>query len=180
VDADVESSFSHSVLSRRVRSFDSNLNILVPIKVDALANEAVNSVACGSCHAIFGCNQRQVSEHSELLNWAKHNKYQKINAFLSESSERSILVNQTDSSGNTALIVACQNGLEDIVQLLLRFGADPNISNNKGNTCLHYCFAYGFTTLSDILIRSGADEFKVNREGLTCYEGLTAADLDDL
>jgi ankyrin repeat protein len=44
------------------------------------------------------------------------------------------IINKQNKFGNTALIIASNNGRTDIVRLLLGYGADRNIKNNKGQT----------------------------------------------
>lgn len=115
-----------------------------------------------------------IIEESQLISWSRHKKLHELtNALI-----RGANVNYQDSAGNTALIVACQNGHSSVSQLLVRYGANLNLANNKGNTALHYCFNYGYEDIGNYLIKQGADEFQTNKEGLTCYEGLTKSDLD--
>ncbi len=46
-------------------------------------------------------------------------------------------INSSDEHGNTLLIVACQNGHQSIVNLLIRKGANPNHQNKAG--CVPCC-----------------------------------------
>ncbi len=71
------------------------------------------------------------------------------------------------------MLVAAQNGLKSIVQVLLDYGADVNAANKKGNTPLHFAHAYGFAKLAAFLMKNGADDSLQNVDGLTCYEGLS-------
>jgi len=48
------------------------------------------------------------------------------------------IVNEKDSKGFTALLMASCNGFSDIVQLLLNYDADPSIPVGDGRTSLHY------------------------------------------
>jgi len=43
-----------------------------------------------------------------------------------------INLNMADRDGNTALHLASQSGFQDIIEILLRYGSDLNISNKKG------------------------------------------------
>jgi ankyrin repeat protein len=45
-----------------------------------------------------------------------------------------IKVDAQDEDGNTAMMSAARNGSLDIVELLLKAGADPNLKNNRGKT----------------------------------------------
>lgn len=112
-----------------------------------------------------------------LHSWCRHKKQAELAFALTHGAD---VEAEDPVTGNTMLIVACQNGHKNICDLLLSCGADINRVNKKGNSPLHFCFAYGFHELGDILISRGADEFAVNNEGLTCYEGLSLADLEKL
>ncbi|RYG46872.1 hypothetical protein EON79_08960 [bacterium] len=46
-------------------------------------------------------------------------------------------VDWIEPDGETALIFAAQKGDEDMLELLIEFGADPNIQDRKGRTALH-------------------------------------------
>jgi ankyrin repeat protein len=46
-------------------------------------------------------------------------------------------VNSSDERGNTALMVAAASGLDNIVELFIRSGADVNAINFDGKTALH-------------------------------------------
>ena len=56
------------------------------------------------------------------------------------------------------------------LQILIKWGADPNIGNNKMNTPLHYALSYQNFELADILINAGADESIKNYDGLTPWQ----------
>ena len=113
---------------------------------------------------------------SVLFSWCRHNKVAEMTYAL---LNRGIFVDSRDASGNTPLMVACQNGHQGLCQMLVeKAKADLNLKNSKGNTALHFCFAFGFQSLGEYLIAKGADEFATNEDGLTCYEGLCAADLE--
>lgn len=66
-----------------------------------------------------------------------------------------------------------QNCNTQLVEMLLRFGADVNHKNVSGNTPLHYAMAYDPQgALGEMLISRGADDTMANNEGLSCYDGL--------
>lgn len=188
-----------SIDAVQVESFDSSLNVLVPMRVRALSNLFVERARCGAGHTIVFASPRSDSdsfsedaevvmktgsqrttiddeEHRavQLVSWCRHNKCLE----LAEALSSGVNVNFVDSVGNTPLLVACQNGHVNVVKLLLNHGADINCSNLKGNGVLHFCFAYGFADLAIFLISQGADEFKLNNDGMTCYEGLSSSDLE--
>jgi alpha-tubulin suppressor-like RCC1 family protein len=114
---------------------------------------------------------------NKTFSWCRHKKITEIEYVLNSNL---VSINIRDNADNTLLIVACQNGHANVVQLLIEHGADLSSSNSKGNTALHFCFAYGHTDIGKDLIDNGADEYMVNNDGLTCYEGLTLSDIDKL
>lgn len=59
--------------------------------------------------------------------------------------------------GWTALMRACAHGHDEIVEVLLSAGADPNLVNNLGRTALMYACLYEKESQVQMLIRNGAD-----------------------
>ena len=106
-----------------------------------------------------------------LLSKARHNRKNEMVALLDDASKH-LHVDVVDETGNSCLIIACQNNHKKIVKELLRRGCDANLQNHKGHTCLHYCFAYKYSALGEYLISKGADPSIRNRYGFTCFEGL--------
>jgi len=106
-----------------------------------------------------------------LLSKARHNRKSEMVALLDDASKE-LNVDVEDETGNSVLIIACQNNHKKIVKELLRRSCDVNHQNHKGHTCLHYCFAYKYAELGQYLISKGADSSLRNHFGLTCFEGL--------
>jgi hypothetical protein len=106
-----------------------------------------------------------------LLSKARHNRKSEMVALLDDASKE-LHVDVEDETGNSVLIIACQNNHKKIVKELLRRSCDVNHQNHKGHSCLHYCFAYKYTELGEYLISKGADSSLRNQFGLTCFEGL--------
>ncbi|MCZ8158024.1 MAG: ankyrin repeat domain-containing protein [Leptospira sp.] len=53
---------------------------------------------------------------------------------------------------------AVENGNEEFVKILLRFGANPNIIDKNGVTPLHISYSYdSLGGISDLLVSNGAD-----------------------
>ena len=81
-------------------------------------------------------------------------------------SGQSIAVNgQTNSKGNTALILAAKHSNAQIVELLLAEGADPTIANNNGRTPLMWAVQNGDSGIVDLLLANNADPAHVNAIG---------------
>ena len=71
--------------------------------------------------------------------------------------EPDIQVNQPSASGVTALALACEAGYKEIVKLLLRKGADANLSTESGISPLHVASLHGHTAVVGLLLNTGAD-----------------------
>uniref|UniRef100_A0ABD2VYI8 Uncharacterized protein n=1 Tax=Trichogramma kaykai TaxID=54128 RepID=A0ABD2VYI8_9HYME len=56
---------------------------------------------------------------------------------LIDENSLKVQIDFQDKSGNTALHVAVDNKHRNLMKLLLRRGADPNVANDKGQTFLH-------------------------------------------
>ncbi len=76
-------------------------------------------------------------------------------------------INHQDSHGMTALHWAAAQGHNDIVKLLLDFGANINLQNAEGNTPLHLAARNGNVSTVRLLLARGANATIVNRQGQT-------------
>lgn len=76
------------------------------------------------------------------------------------------------SKKETPLMTAVKNGYTNIVELLLKAGADVNVKNCEDNTALHYACIYGHPTIAQILIEMGADVYAKNKQGKIAFDGL--------
>lgn len=78
---------------------------------------------------------------------------------------------------NTALMLACCGGHEDIVKLLIDSGADLELQNESGHTPLMEAASGGHVEVAKILLENGAginthsDEYKESALTLACYKG---------
>lgn len=92
---------------------------------------------------------------------------------LTKLLDKKVDPNAFDSSGNTALTVACNNGHEEIVKLLLENGADPNLKDKLyGWNPLFWAIAGKNDPAVTLLIKAGADIEQINPDG---YSVLTFA-----
>ena len=74
--------------------------------------------------------------------------------------------------GESALHIACLDNRVEIAELLIRKGANINITDNKDCTPLHYAAIYNYLYITDLLLYYGADTDIKCRDGST---PLTAA-----
>jgi len=112
-----------------------------------------------------------------ICSYVRHGKYHELEMTINDK-EWTLPMNYVDkTSGNSILMVCCQNGNKRMAKLCLRRGCHINLKNFNGQTCLHFAFGYGFDDLGRYLVSKGADENLTNAEGLTCYEGISMNDL---
>jgi|GEM_PF-2933247 ankyrin repeat protein len=75
--------------------------------------------------------------------------------------------NRTNAHGQTALMIATENGYADSVQALLDAGAEVNAADPEGATALHLACRRGDTNIAARLIAAGAKLAATNRAGRT-------------
>ena len=66
------------------------------------------------------------------------------------------MLNEKNSKGETPLFWAAKEGRLELVQLLLRKGADPTIGDSALSTPLHQAAKGGHIEIADLLIAAGA------------------------
>ena len=66
-------------------------------------------------------------------------------------------LNAKDNDGDTALILASNQGNIEIVKLLIGAGVDLNIKNNGGGTALMWASKYNHIEIAKLLINAGAN-----------------------
>ena len=60
-------------------------------------------------------------------------------------------------AGWTPVMIASANGHFDVVEFLLKNGANPNVQNNRGRTALAFATKYRFIPIVNVLLEYGAD-----------------------
>ena len=66
--------------------------------------------------------------------------------------------------------MASSKGFEQVVDLLLRAGANPDVRAYRGNTPLHLAAVKGHKAAAKLLLAFGADDIKTNRDGKTAKD----------
>ena len=72
-----------------------------------------------------------------------------------------------DEKRRTALHICAANGADDMVQLLLQNGANPNVRDIKGNTPLHLAACSAKVPIITLLLSHGADICALDFNGQT-------------
>ncbi|ORX83807.1 ankyrin [Anaeromyces robustus] len=75
--------------------------------------------------------------NTEMLQIIKNNDYKKLESFLSRYNSQ-INVDRTNEYGKTMLMEAAQNNSADVVNILLKYGANANTATKSGKTALHF------------------------------------------
>ena len=75
-----------------------------------------------------------------------------------------------DMDQNSLPILACKNGDNKILKVLLEKGMNPNFQNLNGDTALHYAINGKYLKCIDLLIQFGCDEKLENHAGKTPWE----------
>lgn len=80
----------------------------------------------------------------------------KLKELISSKKNKGILI-QKDSLERTLLYIASRNGYYDIVEYLIKIGADVNAKQSSGSTPLHGAAFYGHESIVKLLLDHGCD-----------------------
>ncbi|XP_034558110.1 oxysterol-binding protein-related protein 1-like isoform X2 [Notolabrus celidotus] len=108
------------------------------------------------------------SDEDRFLQYAKGGSFSEIQKLLQSRIDQKISLNlnciskSKASAGWTALHMACYFGHRDVVEELLKAGADANVQNNMGDTPLHKAAYTGRKEIVLLLLRYDASSNIIN------------------
>ncbi|WP_405677304.1 ankyrin repeat domain-containing protein [Streptomyces sp. NBC_01511] len=110
----------------------------------------------------------ELEPRASLLRYAvRHNRIAATGHLL----DRGFDVNQRlGDRGDEALAVACSDNHLELVEMLLRRGAEVDACDDGGRTALMTGAARGFPRIVDRLLRAGADRDRTDSAGRTAYD----------
>lgn len=86
-----------------------------------------------------------------------------------KSADKCAIVNKYGSDGLAAIHWASDRGYADILEILLRHGANVNlIDKDSGQTALHYAISCGHVECVKILLKYGANRNIADSDDVTC------------
>ncbi len=89
---------------------------------------------------------------------------------LKDEPEMEKWLNEVDENGLTPLIISSATAQDDLIDLLLDLGANPNIQDAAGNTAIHHAISDNKSNIvKDIRAYGGAVDIP-NKEGFTAVE----------
>lgn len=133
------------------------------------------------CAIIFySCKTTEPEQQPEIVEEPDYTIQQLIragrNADASSRFKYQYDINAQDAEGNTALHVAAERNVPELVAQFVAVGADTKILNNNGDTPLHYAIKTGAYESAKILAFSGDNIFAQNASGVSALDYALAID----
>ena len=107
------------------------------------------------------------SARAETLDWAYGFHLQMGGPFVADLLKAGAEPKRTNALGQTALMIAAENGEPETIQALLAAGAKVDAADPDGETALHVACQWGYTNAVARLIAAGAKLDATNRAGRT-------------
>lgn len=105
------------------------------------------------------------NEKTPLMIAVETNQNNIVELLLAKLKDAARCINKRDKYGSTALLTASHLGHADIVDTLLTYGADPNITNQFEDTPLILASRKGYSPIVENLLKHGAHVNEQNKEG---------------
>src|SRR2546423_3924939 len=107
---------------------------------------------------------REGTEMAHIHSMARQGRYQEVGACLAEGADPNA---RHVRRGETPLMLAAHEGHVEVIWLLLKAGADANLTSTKGETALHSAASRGFIEIVGILLEHNANPNVVDRFKMT-------------
>lgn len=120
-----------------------------------------------------------------LKNATENNNIQMVRLLLAAGVDVNIYDEEEEAedeedNGGAPLIIACNKGFLEIVQLFITSGANINLQNNLEKTALMYASENGFVEIVKLLLGAGADVNLQSDEGMTALIYACEGDFVDI
>ncbi|MFM7557770.1 MAG: ankyrin repeat domain-containing protein, partial [Alphaproteobacteria bacterium] len=125
---------------------------------------------------LYNQNDEQFAGISNLMSAVSNNDVEGTRFFAKAGS---IIVNQKNKGGATALHIASREGNLDIVKILIDSGANPNIADNEGYTPLMRASLSASAEVVEYLLKNGAKPGIFNSQNETAIIHATNSKCDD-
>jgi ankyrin repeat protein len=136
-----------------------NYSIIIVVAILFLCFNSPKILA--QIESLYNSNSDQFAGITNLMSAVANNDIQGASFF---SKGGSLIVNQKNKGGATALHIACREGNPEIVRILLQNGANPNIQDNEGWSSLMRASIVGSPQIVDMLLTSGAKANLLNQQ----------------
>jgi len=92
------------------------------------------------------------SQIEQFLSYARHGRYKEIRKILKSGT---VDVDSEDATGNSAFILACQNGHKKVAEALVEAGANINHRNQHANSGLFYAMKFSYNDVAKYARKRG-------------------------
>ena len=136
--------------------------IVSPLNMYNIYGNAIRCMLCDSLyHVQKDCELLQVSDpidyFKNLMKYIKTNDFENVKKLI-QTDDGKVVINDFDNKKvNNPLILASKKEYKDIIDILLKNGADFNIENNEGETAIEYVVD---KECKKVLLKAGAVIYK--------------------
>lgn len=134
------------------------------------------SVSTPVCH---DADEPKEASNKTIIDYVKEENLEQTEHILIKTEELNI--NQYDEDGLCAIHWAADRGNAQILELLLKHGADVNVQDSEGGqTALHYAASCGHLECVRILLKYNADRVICDANSATCLDLATESNENDI
>ncbi|XP_024023126.1 ADP-ribosylation factor GTPase-activating protein AGD1 isoform X2 [Morus notabilis] len=122
---------------------------------------------------------KKVLESPTNFTFAGNSREKHSSSYISPFDKNEDQLIEDFPGGCSLLHLACITADVGMVELILQYGANINVSDAKGQTPLHYCAMRGKSGIAKMLIMRGANVKAIDREGNTPLKLVSGSALND-